>query len=86
MNIDSGFITWLVLAALVLGTLAVLLDRVNFPQTPFQPKRIKIPPQGATRDRTGAHILDDENAENHEDDEDDENNGGTSPDSSPPAY
>ena len=58
MIIDGGSITWLVLGALILGTLAVVLDRVNFPQRPFQAKRIKIPQRGSSRDRTGAHILD----------------------------
>ena len=58
MIIDGGSITWLVLGALILGTMAVVLDRVNFPQRPFQARRIKIPQRGSSRDRTGAHILD----------------------------
>ena len=43
---------------MLLATLAVVLDRVNFPQKPFRPKRIETGTRGATRDRTGAHILD----------------------------
>ena len=58
MTIDAGTITTLAFAALVLGLLAVVLDRVNFPQKPFQPKQIRPGPGGARRDRTGAHILD----------------------------
>ena len=58
MIIDGGSITSLALGALILGTLAVVLDRVNFPQRPFQAKRIKVPQRGSSRDRTGAHILD----------------------------
>ncbi len=58
MNIDAGTITWLILGALLLGSLAVVIDRVNFPQKPFHPKRIETGAHGATRDRTGAHIVD----------------------------
>jgi len=59
MTVDAGTITWLVVAALLLGALAVVLDRVNFPQKPFRPKRIRPAASGPGRDRTGAHILDD---------------------------
>lgn len=59
MTIDAGTITTLVFAALVLGLLAVVLDRVNFPQKPFQAKRIRTSDAGSARDRTGAHIVDD---------------------------
>lgn len=58
MTIDAGTITLLVFASLVLGLLAVVLDRVNFPQKPFYAKRIRTGPGGARRDRTGAHIID----------------------------
>ncbi|MDH3678546.1 MAG: hypothetical protein OEV40_01225 [Acidimicrobiia bacterium] len=58
MTIDAATITWLVLGALLLGALAVVIDRVNFPQKPFRPKRIETSGEGAARDRTGAHILD----------------------------
>lgn len=58
MTIDAGTVTWLVLGALMLGALAVVIDRVNFPQKPFRPKRIETSAEGAARDRTGAHILD----------------------------
>ena len=58
MSIDAGTITWLVVAALLLGGLAVVIDRVNFPQKPFRPKRIRTGERGVSRDRTGAHILD----------------------------
>lgn len=58
MTINAGTVTWLVVAALVLGVLAVVLDRVNFPQKPFRPKRIQTGASGSSRDRTGAHIID----------------------------
>lgn len=50
----------LVIGALVLSVLAVLVDRLNFPQRPFKPRAVplsdgKEPP----RDRTGAHMVDD---------------------------
>ncbi len=45
---------------LLLGLIAVVIDRINFPQRKFEPKSIKIEPdeRGAKRDRTGAHIVD----------------------------
>ena len=46
-------------AALILGLIAVLLDRINFPQKRFRPKGVAIGPKlGNARDRTGAHIID----------------------------
>ena len=57
MTIDAGTITWLVIGALLLGALAVVIDRVNFPQKPFRPRRIEPGDRGASRDRTGAHIV-----------------------------
>ncbi|MDH4365533.1 MAG: hypothetical protein OEY70_15775 [Acidimicrobiia bacterium] len=49
----------LVIGALVLSALAVLIDRLNFPQRPFKPRTVPVtdgkePP----RDRTGAHMVD----------------------------
>ena len=58
MSISAGLIIWLLLGSLVLASLAVVLDRVNFPQKPFRPRRIHTGEEGATRDRTGAHIVD----------------------------
>ncbi|MGF1595664.1 MAG: hypothetical protein ACFCVK_01840 [Acidimicrobiales bacterium] len=57
MTIDASTITWLILGGLTLSALAVVIDRVNFPQKPFRPKRIETRRGGAARDRTGAHIL-----------------------------
>lgn len=56
LNTDS--ILYLCLGALALAVIAVLVDRVNFPQRRFRPKRIRIAEEGAARDRTGAHIVD----------------------------
>ena len=47
----------LVLGALFLSLIAVLVDRINFPQRRFRPKQIQTGDHGATRDRTGAHIV-----------------------------
>lgn len=58
MTIDAGLITWLIVGALLLGALGVVIDRVNFPQKPFKPKRIETSDLGQARDRTGAHIVD----------------------------
>lgn len=66
MSVGPTLITWLVFAALVLGLLAVVLDRVNFPQKPFQAKRIRTGAKGASRDRTGAHIIDDDGSTEEE--------------------
>lgn len=56
LNNDS--ILMLCAGALLLALIAVVLDRVNFPQRRFRPKRIQISEHGAARDRTGAHIVD----------------------------
>lgn len=62
MSVDGGTVTILIIGVLILGALAVVLDRVNFPQKPFRPKRIETGVDGPARDRTGAHILDDADA------------------------
>lgn len=47
----------LVIAALVLAVAAVVVDRLNFPQRPFRPRRVpSIDGREPPRDRTGAHI------------------------------
>jgi hypothetical protein len=44
---------------LILGLIAVVIDRLNFPQRRFVARGVRISPgDGATRDRTGAHIID----------------------------
>ncbi len=45
---------------LILGLIAVVIDRLNFPQRKFRPKTVSIEPKErrASRDRTGAHIVD----------------------------
>ena len=58
MAITGNLIFLLAAAALILAVIAVLVDRLNFPQPRFRPKQIKPGPKGVTRDRTGAHILD----------------------------
>lgn len=56
--INTSSVVSLVIGALILGLIAVVLDRINFPQRPFRPKQIRTGGRGPTRDRTGAHIVD----------------------------
>ena len=56
---DQGFVFLLIGAAMVLGLIGVLIDRLNFPQRRFRPKAVAVDHKGrAARDRTGAHIID----------------------------
>lgn len=43
-------------AGLLLALIAVIIDRLNFPQRKFIPKRVWTYGRGPFRDRTGAHI------------------------------
>lgn len=54
----NGLVFILMLGAIVLGLAAVVIDRINFPQTPFRAKRVITGSVGPDRDRTGAHITD----------------------------
>lgn len=58
MALTGNLVFLLAAAALILALIAVLVDRLNFPQPRFRPKQIKPSQQSPTRDRTGAHILD----------------------------
>ena len=55
--LDMFSVLALVLGALFLSLIAVLIDRINFPQRRFRPKQIRTGERGSTRDRTGAHIV-----------------------------
>jgi hypothetical protein len=44
-------------AGLLLALIAVIIDRLNFPQRKFIPKRVWTYGSGPFRDRTGAHIV-----------------------------
>ena len=44
-------------AGLLLALIAVIIDRLNFPQRKFTPKRVWTYGRGPFRDRTGAHIV-----------------------------
>lgn len=57
MTLDGNTIILLCVGALVLALIAVLIDRLNFPQTRFRAKQIKPAERGTTKDRTGAHII-----------------------------
>lgn len=61
---------------LLLCIAAIVIDRFNFPQRRFRPKRIAVNANGPRRDRTGAHVLD----ESHRDaPTPDEHRSSTSP-------
>lgn len=57
MSLTGNTVFLLCAAALILALIAVLVDRLNFPQRRFRPKQIRPTDRGPTRDRTGAHIL-----------------------------
>jgi hypothetical protein len=46
-------------AGLVLALVAVLIDRLNFPQSRFRARKVFYQGKGPHRDRTGAHVVDD---------------------------
>jgi hypothetical protein len=81
---DASSIVWLILGALILSALAVVLDRVNFPQRPFRAKQIVTDGPSAARDRTGAHIVDDEDGDDEDEDEDEALDDGEGSDDSGP--
>lgn len=55
----SNTVLALLAGALLLGLIAVLIDRLNFPQRRFVPRRTVVRRRGGRqRDRTGAHITD----------------------------
>ena len=76
---DQGFVFLLIGAAMVLGLIGVLIDRLNFQQRRFSPKAVAVDHKGrAARDRTGAHIIDlDPDDPDDLDDLDDLDGGGT---------
>ena len=55
---EQNVVFLLIGAAIVLGLIAVLIDRLNFPQKRFRPKAVAVDHKGRARDRTGAHIID----------------------------
>ncbi len=46
----------LFVGAVLVGLIAVVIDRLNFPQKRFRPKTVRPTDRGPQRDRTGAHI------------------------------
>lgn len=48
----------LFVGAALLGLIAVVIDRLNFPQKRFRPKTVALEKKKRHRDRTGAHITD----------------------------
>ncbi len=45
-------------AGVILGLIAVVIDRLNFPQPKFRAKGVRVGGEEQARDRTGAHIVD----------------------------
>ena len=74
MELNSTTVLFLCVAGLLLAGIAVLVDRLNFPQDGFRPRQIRPSDEFPTRDRTGAHIVEvssaesaDERLERHDD-------------------
>lgn len=57
---SQNTILLLCVGGILLGLIAVVIDRLNFPQRKFVPKSVVIDPADpkGSRDRTGAHIVD----------------------------
>lgn len=47
-------------AGLLLALVSVLIDRLNFPQPRFRARKVVYDRKGPHRDRTGAHVVEDE--------------------------
>lgn len=58
MELTASTIFLLALGALFLAGIAVLVDRLNFPQPRFRPRQLRPSESTPIRDRTGAHIVD----------------------------
>lgn len=56
MELSGGNLILLCLGALTLSIIALLIDRINFTQRPFRPRKITTA-ERPQRDRTGAHIV-----------------------------
>ncbi|MEL6984895.1 MAG: hypothetical protein AAFO29_20870 [Actinomycetota bacterium] len=58
MELTGSTVFLLALGALFLALIAVLVDRLNFPQARFRGRQVRPSESNPSRDRTGAHILD----------------------------
>ncbi len=58
MELTSSTIFLLALGALFLAFIAVLVDRLNFPQARFRARQVRPSESTPSRDRTGAPIVD----------------------------
>lgn len=58
MELTADTILALAAGALMLSFIAVLVDRLNFPQPRFRARQIRPSESTPSRDRTGAHIVD----------------------------
>ena len=58
MELTADTILALAAGALLLSFIAVLVDRLNFPQPRFRPRQIRPSETSPSRDRTGAHVVD----------------------------
>jgi len=56
---DKTTLLLMVGAAIILALIAVVIDRLNFTQPKFRPRKLEVDlDTHHTRDRTGAHIVD----------------------------
>lgn len=58
MELTSSTIFLMAIGALVLAFIAVLVDRLNFPQPRFRARQVRPSESTPSRDRTGAQIID----------------------------
>lgn len=58
MELTSSTVFLLALGSLFLALIAVLVDRLNFPQARFRARQVRPSESSPSRDRTGAHIVD----------------------------
>ena len=58
MELTGSTIFLLCLGSLLLALIAVLVDRLNFPQPRFRARQVRPSESTPSRDRTGAHIVD----------------------------
>ncbi len=58
MELTGSTILLMAIGALLLSLIAVLVDRLNFPQPRFRSRQVRPSESTPSRDRTGAHVVD----------------------------
>jgi hypothetical protein len=67
MELTGSTIFLMCIGALLLALIAVLVDRLNFPQPRFRSRQVRPSESSPSRDRTGAHIIDVDSFESADD-------------------